>query len=127
MNAHVVPRKTYLTIWAILMVLLFATWGVAQVNLGAFNTVVALTIAFTKMLLVILVFMNVRYSTRLTWLVAASGFVLLAIMIDLTLSDYLTRGIVRGIYPNTFELPQTPPSTQRPVQNRPGRHSDIKN
>ena len=51
----------------------------------------ALAIAITKMLLVILYFMHVRYSSRLTWLFVAAGFIWLLIMIDLTLSDYLTR------------------------------------
>ncbi len=91
MKSHIVPPRTYLLIWFILMLLLFLTWGVAQVHLGQFNAAAALTIAITKMLLVILYFMHVRYSTRLTWLFVAAGFVWLLIMIDLTLSDYLTR------------------------------------
>ena len=88
-------KRTYLTIWAALMLLLLLTWGIAQINLGPLNIVAALTIAVTKMLLVILFFMHVRYSTRLTWLFAAAGFIWLLIMIDLTLSDYLTRALVK--------------------------------
>jgi cytochrome c oxidase subunit 4 len=95
MNSPTVPKKIYLTIWALLMVLLLLTWGVAQFNLGPFNVVVALTIAVTKMLLVILFFMHVRYSSRLTWLFVAAGFIWLLIMIELTLGDYLTRGWVK--------------------------------
>jgi len=83
--------KTYVTIWAALMALLAITWGIARLNLGALNVVAALTIAVVKMLLVILFFMNVRHSTRMTWLFVAAGFIWLLIMIDLTLSDYLTR------------------------------------
>jgi cytochrome c oxidase subunit 4 len=92
---HITPRKTYAVIWVALLLLLFATWAVAQFNLGAWNVIAALTIAVTKMLLVILFFMHVRYSTRLTWLFVIAGFIWLAIMIDLTLSDYSTRGKVR--------------------------------
>ena len=77
------------------MLLLLLTWGIAQINLGPLNIVAALTIAVTKMLLVILFFMHVRYSTRLTWLFVAAGFIWLLIMIDLTLSDYLTRALVK--------------------------------
>jgi cytochrome c oxidase subunit IV len=91
-QTHIVSPKTYVIIWAALMVLLLLTWGVAQVNLGPFNIVVALTIAVTKMLLVILIFMHVRYNKPLTWLFVAAGFIWLLIMMDLTLSDYLTRG-----------------------------------
>ena len=64
----------------------------AYADLGALNTPVALTIAVLKALLVILFFMHVKDSPRLTWLVVASGFVWLGIMIALTLSDYLSRG-----------------------------------
>jgi cytochrome c oxidase subunit IV len=52
-----------------------------------------------KMLLVLLYFMHVRYSSRLTWIFVAAGFIWLLIMVDLTLSDYLTRGMVPG-YPD---------------------------
>ena len=91
MNTPIVPKKIYWRIWIALMALLLATWAVAQVNLGPFNAVVALTIAVMKMLLVILFFMHVRYSPRLTWIFVAAGFIWLLIMIDLTASDYLTR------------------------------------
>ena len=93
MNSPIVPTKTYVFIWAALMLLLLITFSVAQFDLGPFNVVAALTIAVTKMLLVILFFMHVRYSTRLTWIFVAAGFIWLLIMIDLTMSDYLTRGV----------------------------------
>jgi len=95
MTSHIVPAKTYIFIWAALMLLLLLTWGVAQFDLGPFNIIAALTIAVTKMLLVILIFMHVSYSTRLTWIFVAAGFIWLLIMIDLTLSDYLTRNWVK--------------------------------
>jgi cytochrome c oxidase subunit 4 len=92
MSSHIVPRKTYVLIWASLLLLLLLTWGIAQFNLGPFNAVAALTIAVTKMLLVILYFMHVRYSERRTWVFVAAGFIWLLIMIYLTLGDYWTRG-----------------------------------
>jgi cytochrome c oxidase subunit 4 len=95
MSSHIVPRKIYVVIWASLLLLLVLTWGVAQFNLGRLNTVAALTIAVTKMLLVILYFMHIRYSERRTWVFVAAGFIWLLIMIDLTLGDYLTRSIFR--------------------------------
>jgi cytochrome c oxidase subunit 4 len=95
MSEQTTSAKTYIWIWAALMLLLLATWGVAQLNLGDWNVVVALTIAVTKMLLVILFFMHVRHSSRLTWIFVAAGFIWLLIMLDLTLSDYLTRGWVK--------------------------------
>jgi len=89
---HVVPLKIYFAIFAALMVLTAATVAVAYVDLGAMNTFVALAVAVTKATLVILFFMHVKYSTKLTWLVVASGFVFLAIMIGFTLADVVSRG-----------------------------------
>lgn len=65
---------------------------VAFVDLGDFSVVVALAIAVTKMLLVALFFMHVRYSTKLTRLVIVGGLLWLAILLLLTLSDFYTRG-----------------------------------
>ena len=104
MKSPPLSPRNYVVIWVALLVLLFVTWGVAQLNLGTFNTVVALTIAVTKMLLVTLFFMHVRYSRRLTWIFVSAGFVWLLIMIDLTLSDYLTRGLLRDPFPQAPQI-----------------------
>ena len=95
MNAHPTSIRPYLLTWAILMLLLVLTWGAAQINLGPFNVAVALVIAISKMALVLLYFMHVRHSSRLTWIFVAAGFVWFLIMIDLTLSDYLTRLVLK--------------------------------
>jgi cytochrome c oxidase subunit 4 len=92
MSEHIVPKSTYYTIFAALMVGTAITVAVAFVDLGAMNTVVALGIACTKATLVVLYFMHVKYSTRLTWAVVVGSVFWLGIMLALTLSDYLTRG-----------------------------------
>jgi len=91
-HGHTPTIKPYLLVFAALVVLTIVTWGVALVDFGWANDVIALTIAVTKMLLVILFFMHVRHSTRLTKLTALAGFLWLAIMLLVTMSDYLTRG-----------------------------------
>lgn len=91
MAEHVTSRKVYFLVFAALMILTLVTWLVAKVDLGWANDVVALTIAVTKAMLVLLFFMHVRYSTRMTALTATAGFLWLVILIGLTLSDYLTR------------------------------------
>jgi cytochrome c oxidase subunit 4 len=93
MTSHIVPIKTYLLVWVSLMVLLFLTLGLAELNLSPFNVAVALTVALIKMLLIILYFMHVKFSNRLTWLFAAAGFLWLGFMVVLTLSDYFARGM----------------------------------
>jgi cytochrome c oxidase subunit 4 len=89
---HIVSPRIYLAVFAALLVLTFATVQAASYDLGTMNVVVALAIAITKATLVVLYFMHVRYSSRLTWLVVASGFVWLAILIGITVSDYWSRG-----------------------------------
>jgi cytochrome c oxidase subunit 4 len=89
---HVVPVKLYLAIFAMLMVLTTITVWVASLDLGPLNLVVALGVAVTKATLVVLFFMHVKYSSKLTWLVVASGFFLVAIMIALTMADMVSRG-----------------------------------
>jgi len=91
MSEHIVPVRIYVAVFLGLIVLTALTTGVAFIDLGAMNTVVALAIAVTKMFLVILFFMHVKYSPGLTRLVILAGFFWLAILVALTLSDELTR------------------------------------
>ena len=93
MSTHVVPLKTYLAIFGALMAGTALTVLIAFQDLGPMNTVVALAIAGIKALLVVLWFMHVKYSSRLTWLFAAAGFLWLLLMIGLTLADFDTRGM----------------------------------
>jgi cytochrome c oxidase subunit 4 len=86
-----VSKKTYTFVWLALLLLLFATWAAAEMNLGVFNNVVALLIAFGKMSLVLLFFMHVKNEKRLIWVFVAAGFIFLLIMIGYTIGDYLTR------------------------------------
>lgn len=82
----------YLAIGAALLILTATTVGAAFVNLGPFNPVVALLIATTKATLVVLFFMHVKgASEKLTGAIVVSGFFFLAILLSLSLADYLTR------------------------------------
>lgn len=92
-HSHIVPVKVYLLVYVALLVLLVATVGAAYLpgHHTLLNNVIALTIAVVKAVLVMLYFMHVRYSTRLTWLWASAGFFWLVIMFILTLGDYFTR------------------------------------
>src|SRR5271156_4293734 len=74
MSGHVVSVRLYVTIFLALLLLTGLTTGVAFIDLGPYNTVAALAIAFVKMLLVVLFFMHVRYSSGLTKIVCWRGF-----------------------------------------------------
>jgi cytochrome c oxidase subunit IV len=89
-HSHPTPRL-YVLIISILVVLTIATWRIAFVDLGIFNPVVALTIAVIKAVLVILFFMHVYYSSKLTKVTVGAGFFWLLILITLSLLDYLSR------------------------------------
>lgn len=95
MSEKIVSKKVYFTIFALLLLFTFLTVWVASIDLGAYNTIVALAVAVTKALLVALWFMHIKYSNRLTQIVVASGLFWLVIMIVLTLFDYRTRTMGR--------------------------------
>ena len=90
---HQAPLGMYFAVFAALMVLTILTVWVSRIDLGAgMNTAVAMSIAIVKALVVILWFMHVIHSPRLTWIVVISSFLWLAVLFVLTFSDYLTRG-----------------------------------
>ena len=91
MSEHVTSPAFYVGIFLSLMVLTAITVWVAFQHLGPLNDIVAMGIAVTKACLVILYFMHVRYSSRMTRITIAAGFLWLAIMIGITLTDYLSR------------------------------------
>ena len=88
---HIVPVKVYVAVWLALVVGTILTWQVALIDLGRLNVVVALTIAVCKASLVVLFFMHVKYSPKLTKLVVICGVFWLGILLTITESDLLTR------------------------------------
>ena len=96
---HIAPLKMYFGVFIALMVFTVLTVAVSPrapwsetLALGAFDTPMAMVIAIIKAVLVILFFMHVIQSSRLTWVVVVSAFVWLAVLFVLTFADYLTRG-----------------------------------
>ena len=96
---HVVPLATYLLVFAALMLGTFLTVWAAGKDFGAFNTVVALGIAVTKATLVVLFFMHVKYSPRLTQLVVAAAFAFLALLIGGIVHDYYSPRLDGRMHP----------------------------
>jgi cytochrome c oxidase subunit 4 len=110
MSEHIVPRTTYFAVFGALLVGTAITVFAATIDFGPMNDVIAMTIAVTKMMLVLLFFMHVRYSSRLIWVVVSSMFFWLFILLALTLSDYRSRGLLS---------PQVHgPGQQEPQRNR---------
>jgi cytochrome c oxidase subunit IV len=92
MPGTIVPVRTYVVVVLALFVLAGATYGIAYIDLGIFNTVVALVIAFSKMTLVGLFFMHVRYKPGLTRIAILAAFFWLALLVSFTAADVFTRG-----------------------------------
>jgi len=90
-TAHVTPARTYVAVFAALMVLTAITYLVALQDFGFLNTPIALGVALIKASFVVIYFMGVRYNTPLTKVVVVAGFFWLFILFGLTLNDYLTR------------------------------------
>ncbi len=98
---HIVSPVIYVAILLALLVATATTCGMSYIDLGEWhiapgitlfwNPVVALAIAATKMTLVVLFFMHIKYSTKLTKLTVASGLFIFLVLVGMTLSDYFTR------------------------------------
>jgi len=92
MSEHVVSLKTNVAVWVALLVLTGVTTGIAFVDLGPLNTIVALVIATCKALLIVLIFMHVKYaSDKLVKVVVISAVFFLLLLLGLSLADYSTR------------------------------------
>jgi cytochrome c oxidase subunit 4 len=92
MAGHIGNRFTYFLVFLALMVGTAVTVVVSYVHLGWFNLPVALAIATTKAMLVILFFMHLKDHSKLIKVTFAAAFFFFAILVAHTLSDYLSRG-----------------------------------
>src|SRR5947209_12029473 len=88
---HITSLRTYFFVFAALAIGTLLTWYASTIDLGWANTPIALLIATVKAVLVILFFMHVIHSTRLTWVVIIAAFLWLGVLFVLTFADYLTR------------------------------------
>jgi cytochrome c oxidase subunit IV len=88
---HIVTPRVYGIVFASLLIFTGITVAAAFLNLGIFNPIVALAIACTKGVVVILFFMHVKYQSNLVKLTVAAGFFTFLILITMTLSDYISR------------------------------------
>jgi cytochrome c oxidase subunit 4 len=95
---HIPSIRLYLAVFGILVVGTILTVIVASFDLGPLNNVAMLTIACTKATFVVLYFMHVRWASRVTWVIAASGVFWLLIMFTFTMTDYVSRGWVPGTF-----------------------------
>jgi cytochrome c oxidase subunit IV len=87
---HHLPKNLYFVIFGALMVLTALTVGLAYVNLGQMNIVVALAVAVVKASLVVMFFMHLKYESHLTKVVLGAGVFWLVLLLGIIM-DYVTR------------------------------------
>ena len=92
-DQHIGLRTLY-TVYGALLVLMLLTFGAAFIDMGPFNFAIAMGIATVKMVLIILYFMHVRFSSKLVWVFSFAAFFWLLIFVIGTLNDYFTRGFL---------------------------------
>ncbi|MCB0156080.1 MAG: cytochrome C oxidase subunit IV family protein [Anaerolineae bacterium] len=103
MEHHILPVKTYLIVFGLLMLLMAATIAAAFVDFGPLGLPIALAIAATKAVLVILYFMHIKFEGRLMAVFAAAGFFFLLVLVTFTLGDFIARDI--SLSPSTYAVP----------------------
>lgn len=90
-EVHIVPKRLYFAVFFALIVLTWVTTYVSTLDLGRWNIFVALAIAICKASLVVLFFMHVFYSTRLTKMIVGASIFWLTLMLFITMADLWTR------------------------------------
>ena len=88
---HIVPPRVYIVVGTILLVLTAVTVWASFLELHVFNPIIALFIACVKATIVVLFFMHVKYSSKLTKLTVGAGVFTFLTLIAMTLADYFTR------------------------------------
>jgi cytochrome c oxidase subunit IV len=88
---HIVPVRTYLAVIAALMALTALTVWASFQDFGGLNGPVALGIAAVKTMLVVSIFMHLKYSARIVWMFAGAGVVFLLILIAFVVGDIKGR------------------------------------
>jgi cytochrome c oxidase subunit 4 len=87
-EVHVVSYGRYVLIWLGLMGLTAATVALAGIDLGRWIVITALSIASIKGLLVLNVFMHLKFEDRVFRIFAILAGVILLIFISLVFFDY---------------------------------------
>ena len=88
---HIIPLRTYWTVFAALIILTVITVAAAQVDFGARNALVAFGIASVKASLVLGIFMHLKYDNMMNRVIIGSGFFFLLLFWFFSIVDIVTR------------------------------------
>ena len=90
-HTHIVKYKTYVYVLIALLFMTFVSVAVTEIDLGPYTVTMALLLASIKAVLVLLIFMHLKFDKKFYGIMVASVFLLLACVIVITFMDYLYR------------------------------------
>ena len=88
---HITPVSHYLLAGGALFVLTLLTVGVAFLDFGPFNDLIALLIAAVKAGVIVVIFMHGRHTQGITRLAMVAGLIWFLLLVAGVMDDYLTR------------------------------------
>ncbi len=88
---HIVSPREYCMVYGSLLIGTVVTVSAAYKDMGVLNPIVALAIACTKAVIVILFFMHVKYQSRLIKMTVGAGFFMFIVLVMMSLCDYMSR------------------------------------
>ncbi len=88
---HIIPLSSYFKVFATLIALTVVTVAAARVDFGAFNAVVAFAIATVKAVLVLAIFMHLKYDDKLNRVIIGAGVFFLILLYFFCIIDIVTR------------------------------------
>lgn len=117
---HIIPLRTLLTVFGALVFLTIFTVISAQWDLGVLNVPLAMLIASTKALMVIMVFMALKYDNRVNAMVFSVGVLFVLLFLSGTLFDMMVRGDVGNVGRETISDQQRLEEQMRERDPGPG-------
>ncbi len=88
---HISSYKSHLLVLLALLILTAASVAVTSVEMGAYNTLVAMLLAGAKATLVLLWFMHLRFDNKIYAIFTAFVIVLFLLVLFVTFFDYSYR------------------------------------
>jgi len=88
---HLIPYKIFVWVWVALIILTFITVGASTYFPGMIGVIVAIIVTPLKALLVLEIFMHLRYESKVFRYMFYTALIIMAIFIGLTLVDYIYR------------------------------------
>lgn len=88
---HISSYRSHLFVLATLLLLTAASVAVTSLEMGTFNTLVAMLIAGTKAAIVLIWFMHLKFDDKIYTIFTVAVFILFVLVLIITFFDYSYR------------------------------------